>query len=358
MMAAIMFFLSAALFLDAESIGDDVVATIRLAKTTETVFLSQLKKQIDAAETAYTKGQALPTDQRKLILDQMIMRILYVQAAERDKVVVTQDQLKSSIDAFKSQLLRSAGINREVTEPEWQTLVKSNTGMAYEDWLKQFKNSVVLPQVYIMQKRGQEISGIASPTDAEVQEFYEANRSQFLRHDMVSLSHIFVDTSKLTNKEDRDKASRRADDISRELRAGGSFKDLVLKYSDDTGTKYKDGKIGWVDRENAQQRQVLGSDLYNAVFKMKPGDVSGVLASPSGYHIIRVDDRVDVKILNLDEPTLPDSKATVREYIRGSLLGQRQQTALAAAMQDLGDSLRKEAENAGGIKIFQEKLPW
>lgn len=347
----------AVLGLEAESL-DKTVATIRLAKTTETIFLSQLNKQIEVTETAYNNGQALPADQRKAIFDSMIMKILYVQAAERDKITVTAEQLKSSIDVFKLQLMRSAGVNREVNDAEWQMLVKSNTGMPYEEWLKQFKNTVLM-QVYAMQKRGQEINAVSAPTDAEVQDFYDANKSQFLRHDMVTVSHVFVDTKGLTTKEDRDKALKRAEDISRELRAGAAFKDLVLKYSDDTANKYKDGKIGWVDRENVQQRQVFGTEVFNAIFKMRAGDVSGVLASGSGYHIIRVDDKADAKILALEDayPT-PDSRTTVKEALRSNLLAQKQQAALATAMKDLGDSLRKEAESTQGVKILQENLPW
>jgi len=355
--ASIALLLAAVQGLGAEAL-DKTVATIRLAKTTETIFLSQLKKQIDATETALNKGQALSTEQRKSILNDMILKILISQAAERDKVKPTAEQSKAYLDSYRALILRQAGATSDIPEADWKNLVRNNTGMSYEEWQKQFEKTVVIPQVYVLAKRGQEIGSVVSPTDPEVQEIYDANKSQYLRHDMAMISHIFVDTTGLTSKDDRDKALKRAEDIARELRAGAAFKDLVLKYSDDSANKYKDGKVGWVDRENLQYKQALGPEIFAAIFRMSPGDVSGVLASPKGYHIIRVDERLDARILGLDDPIMPDNRTTVREYIRSQLLSQKQQLALANAMKDVGDTLRKEAEEAEGIRIFQENLPW
>lgn len=356
--AALSVFLANAFFLEAESL-DKTVATVRLAKTQETIFASQLKKSIDATEQLLNKGQTLSKENKQSILDEMIMKILIVQAAERDKLTVTNEMLKTAVDNWKKMTAQQMGWNRDFTDLEWQNLVKSQTGQTYDEWLEQFKDTVIIPQQYVYQKRGTQITGLAAPTDAEVQEAYDATRSLYIWHDMASISYIVKDTSTLTTKEDRDKALRLAEDIAQELRAGAAFKDLVLKYSDDTLNKYKEGKMaGWVDRENAQYKQALGAEIFNAIFKMQPGDVSGVLAGPRGYYIIRVDARIAPKLLGLDDPLVPDNKATVREAIRANLLAQKQQAAFTAALKDLGDTLRKEAEDAQGLKVFQENLPW
>jgi parvulin-like peptidyl-prolyl isomerase len=190
--------------------------------------------------------------------------------------------------------------------------------------------------------------------DSDTQDFYDSNKKQFFMDDMVTLRHIFVDTRGLVSKEDKDKAHKRADDILKELKAGASFGDLVMKYSEDTLSKYKGGDIGTLVRGDPQRTQLFGKDFFDEVFKLKQGDMSDVIQSNLGFHIVQVAARSDARLLGIDDKIPPLYQMTLREYIRQNLTVQRQNDAVSAALTLIVADLKKQAE----VKVFDDNLSW
>jgi foldase protein PrsA len=292
-------------------------------------------------------------EERRQVLDGLINRALIEQAADRDKVYVSDAEVKAKLDEVRKNTGVQLGAGRDLTESELQTLVK-NSGLAWDDYMKELRYSILTLNYVRFKKRGV-IEDVGQPTDAEVKAYYEANKvREFVTDDMVKLRQIFIDTRTLTTKEERDKASKRADDVIQELRAGAKFEDLVTKYSDDTSTKYKGGDVGYLTRIDEQRRQLLGKDFFDAVFTLKKGETSGVLTSTIGFHIVQVTDRIDAKLLGFDDKVPPLYQITVKEIIRRNLAVQKQNEAFTKALQDIVAALRKEAE----VKVFEDSLSW
>ena len=291
-------------------------------------------------------------DERKLALDSLVSTILIEQAADRDKVIVSDAELKASIGEYEQSLGNAANLGRAMTDADLQQYLQRN-GVLWNDFQKQMKDRLVLI-AYAKAKRKNLIEGMKPVRDEDVQNYYDSNKSKFFMDDMVSLRHIFIDTRPLTSKEDRDKAAKRADDILKELKGGASFGDLVMKYSEDTNSKYKGGQFGNFFRSDPQGRQLFGNAFFDAVFKMKKGDTSGVIQSNLGYHIVQVDNRLDAKLLTLDDKVPPMNQMSVRDAVRGTLVQQRQSETLQNALNDIVVELKKTAE----VKIFDDNLSW
>ena len=328
---------------------DKPAATVRLTKT-EVVSVSQLKKAVAPFEAQAKR--ALTVDERKLVLDKLVSTLLIGQAAERDKVFVSDAEVKAEISSTEKQLGAASNMGRDMTDAELQQYVRT-TGGNWDDFVKSIKDNKLLVN-YTLAKRKGLMEGLKPVTDQDVQDFYDSNKGSFFADDMVSIRHIFIDTHLLTSKEDRDKAAKRADDIYKELKAGAAFGDLVMKYSDDTSSKYKGGDIGMLQRSNQQQKQFYGSDFFDSVFRLKKGETSGVIQSNLGYHIVQVVSRFDAKLLTLDDKVPPTYQMTVREYIKGNLGMQRQREAVGKALDEIVADLKKQAE----IKIFTDNLSW
>jgi foldase protein PrsA len=328
---------------------DKPAATVRLTRT-ESVTVSQLKKAIAPFEAQARR--TLTTEERKQVLDKLISTLLVGQAAERDKVIVSDAEVKAEIVNTEKQLGAAANMGRDMTEPELQQYVKS-TGSSWDDFLKSIKDNRLLIN-YTLAKRKGLMEGLKPVSDQDVQDFYDANKASFFADDMVGIRHIFIDTHLLTTKEDRDKAAKRADDIYKELKAGAAFGDLVMKYSDDTTSKYKGGDIGTLMRSNPQQKQFYGNDFVEAVFRLKKGETSGVIPSNLGYHIVQVVTRFDAKLLTLDDKVPPLNQVPVRDYIKTNLGMQRQRDAMGKALDEIVADLKKQAE----VKIFADNLSW
>jgi peptidyl-prolyl cis-trans isomerase SurA len=328
---------------------DRPAATVRLTKTAS-VSVSQLRKALAPFEAQAKR--ALTMDERRLVLDKLVVTLLIGQAAERDKVIVSDAEVKSELATTEKQLGSAASLGRDMTEAELQQYVKTSGGN-WEEYVKSVRENRLLIN-YTLAKRKGLMDGVKPVTDQDVQDYYDSNKGSFFADDMLGIRHLFIDTHLLTNKDDRDKAAKRAQDIYKELKAGAAFGDLVMKYSEDTASKYKGGDIGMLLRSNQQQKQFYGSDFFDAVFKLKKGDTSGVIQSNLGYHIVQVVNKFDAKLLSLDDKVPPLNQVLVRDYIKQNLALQRQRETIAKALDELVVDLKKQAE----IKVFDDNINW
>jgi parvulin-like peptidyl-prolyl isomerase len=243
-------------------------------------------------------------------------------------------------------------LNRELTEQEFRQLLQQS-GLTWERYLEELEKAI-LQQTYVMEKKRAQFENIASPSAVEIEDFYEANKTAFVAPDMVRFKHIYIDTRNLTSANEKDQARSRAEEISRELRSGEAFDDLVVKYSDDRNSRYKGGDFGYLRRDDQARRQLLGREFFEAPFKMDVGEISSVLQSNIGFHIIRVTEKIPFRLLALDDSIPPQNNSTVSEQISAQLLQQKQAEFYQRALTDLIDDLKKKAE----IRIFEENLSW
>jgi parvulin-like peptidyl-prolyl isomerase len=329
---------------------DKPLATVRLTKT-QAITVKQLRRLVDPVESR-TKI-ALTKEQRLDALNNLISRALIEQAAERDKISISDGDFKTRLDALRNAYGMQLGLGRDLTEQELQAALK-NQGYVWDDWLKD-QRYLLLAVKYARFKNQPVFDAIKQPTDEEARAYYDANKTkEFVSTDMVHIRWIVVDTRALTSKEERDKAAKQADEVLKEFKAGAKFEDLVVKYSDDSASKYRGGDVSWVLRTNEQSRQYLGDAFMNTVFSMKKGDTSGVISTNQGYIIVQVIDRIDAKILGFEEMIPPLNQGTVKDAIKVSLYNQKMNDTLNKVVTDLAQALRKDAE----IKVFEENLTW
>jgi len=333
----------------AAQVLDKPAATVRLTKT-ESITISTLQKTATAMEAQAKR--ALTLDERKQLLDAMVGNALIIQAAGRDNVVVSEVEMKGAILEYQRQMGQMAGLGRNMTDAELQQYVKNN-GVTYEAFQKQLRDQQTVID-YVRKKKPAVFDAARPSTDQEIQDYYDVNKANFFMNDMITVKHIFVDTRQLPSKDDRDKAAKHADDVLKELKAGASFGDLVMKYSEDTKSKYSGGILNSFFRNDQQSRQFLGAAFFDGIFKMKKGETSGVMQSNLGYHIVQVTERLDARLLTLDDKVPPQNQMTVREAINASLVSQRQADSYKTALQDIVVDLKKQAE----IKIFDDNLNW
>jgi foldase protein PrsA len=325
---------------------DKPAATVRLTKT-ESITVSVFQKTAESLEAQAKR--VLTTEEKKQLLDDMIGNILILQAAVRDNVVVSEAEMKTTLTEYEKQMGQMANLGRSMSDAELQQYVKSN-GVTYEAFTKHLRDQQTVT-AYVRKKKPDVFNGSRTATDQDIMDYYDANKSNFFVNDMVVLKHIFIDTRQLATKDDKDKAEKHAGEVLQELKSGASFSDLVMKYSEDNRTKYTGGLFGTFFRNDTQSKQFLGATFFDAIFKLKKGETSGVLQSNQGFHIVQLTDKEDAKLLGLTEKD-PRSNLTVKEEINNILVNQRQQELYKAAVVDIIAELKKQAE----IKIFDDNL--
>jgi peptidyl-prolyl cis-trans isomerase SurA len=338
--------LSAPAFAD---VIDKPVVTVKLTKL-EAITLKQFRQKVEALESR--TQNTLSMEDRKKLVDLLVADILIKQAAEKEGITIPQQEFDSRLEQAKKAGGLSLNLNRELTDAELKSLIQQS-GISWDEYVEQLRKAL-LQQKYVMLKKKALFESVGQPTEAEIVDFYESNKTAFVAPDMVRFKHIFIDTRNLASKEEKQKAQDRAEEIIRELKNGASFDDLVVKYSDDKNSRYKGGDFGYLRRDDQASKQLLGKDFFEAPFKMKVNETSPVLQSNIGLHIIKITEKIPFRLLALDDPIPPQNATTVRQEISAQLVMRRQTEIYQKVLMELLGELKKKAE----IKVFEENLSW
>lgn len=135
-------------------------------------------------------------------------------------------------------------------------------------------------------------AGTPDVTDADVKTFYDQNPDKFKRPEQVRASHILFKTD--GDAAAKTKARAAAETVLKEAKGGKDFGALAKQHSSD-GSASQGGDLGFFEKER------MVSEFSNAAFAMLPGQISEIVESQFGYHIIKVTDRKAPETIALDE---------------------------------------------------------
>ncbi len=158
------------------------------------------------------------------------------------------------------------------------------------------------------------IQGGVQVTRDDLQTYYNQHRDQYRVSEQAKVSHILIKTplpgpdGKIDDKGVAE-AQHRAEDLLKQLKAGAKFEDLAKKYSEDPGSAKEGGSLGWIGKGRTVP------EFEKAAFSLPKGQISDLVKSSYGFHIIRVDDKQDAHMKALEEvkddiePILKQQKA-------------------------------------------------
>ncbi|TDV17290.1 SurA N-terminal domain-containing protein [Paraburkholderia caballeronis] len=131
------------------------------------------------------------------------------------------------------------------------------------------------------------VAASVQPGDADLQKFYNDNIKRFRTDEQVRASHILIAVPKDANAADRKAAQQKAESILAEVKAHpDQFAQIAQRASQDPGSASKGGDLGYFGRG-----MIAGGDAFdNAVFALKKDEISGVIQSDFGYHIVKLTD--------------------------------------------------------------------
>jgi len=323
-------------------------AIVRLTKS-EPITVRQIKTEIEkfAWVTLFQRLGRAPTsaeiasvvqnstiDERKLVLDSMINQKLLLQAAERDRITVTDNELNMQIEELKTQMAQAIG--RQPTEDEFRIAIKNETGQdqpAFRDTMRR----QLIAQKYLMAKKQDILSSIKPPTDMEIVNIYNLSKAQFVRPDTVRFIMIMVPYGPDATSKSR--AKELSDRLNREIGANPSRFDEAVVKGQSPNSGYQAGDAGYLPRNLLAQRRA-GEDFINTAFALKQGEVSKVIDGIQGYQIIKITETYSQKALELDDIFELGTRMTVRQYIGENLFLQRQQDIFTKAQEELIKDLR------------------
>jgi foldase protein PrsA len=179
----------------------------------------------------------------------MITEILIDQAAKENKISISDGQINDEIAKVKAQFS---------SEAEFQSALVQYK-LTLDSYKEQMRLRLILARL-----------GEPKPaTEAELTAYFNENKAKYDQDEEVNVSHILLKT------EDEAKA------VLAELAKGADFAKLAKEKSEDPGSKDNGGEIGFAAKGQ------LVKEFEDAAFKLKPGEISGIVKTQYGYHIIK-----------------------------------------------------------------------
>lgn len=162
--------------------------------------------------------------------------------------------------------------------------------------------------------------------DAQLHEYYDSHRDQFRTPERVKVRHILLMTQGKP-KDQVDKMKAKAEDLLKQIKGGGDFAALAKANSEDPGSKANGGDLGWVVRGQTVK------NFETAAFSLKPGEISPVISTEYGFHILQVQEKQDARLQPFDE-------------VKGALAVDIRKNSLNDRVQNLADQARAEIVKA------------
>ena len=192
------------------------------------------------------------------------------------------------------------------------------------------------------------VQPLAKPvTDEEIQKYYEANKTNYNEPEQVSARHILIKTSPNASEQEKTDAKNKIDSILKEIRGGTDFAELAKKDSQCPSAP-QGGDLGYFTRGQ------MVKTFEDAAFALQPGQVSDVVETEFGYHIIRVDNKKEAKQLTLEE---------VQSRIKDILANEETDKALAEWLKPIKESasikilMKSEATTKAEVTPKTETTP-
>jgi peptidyl-prolyl cis-trans isomerase D len=174
-------------------------------------------------------------------------------------------------------------------------------------------------------------------TDQELQAYYDQHRDEYRLPEQVKVAHILIKTplpgpdGKVDEKA-VEAARKKAEDVLKQVKAGGDFAKIAGQNSDDPGSAKNGGELGWIGRGRTVP------EFEKTAFSLPKGQTSDLVKSSYGFHIIRVEDKQEAHVKTLAEvkseiegKVKEEKSAHATEVAANSLLGQARTDGLDKA---------------------------
>ena len=294
-------------FIGEERYDDFVQNNFNMSRTD---FEQQLKEEIliNRLEAFITGGLTVPNS---------TVRSEYLKQATKVK--------------FQYAVLSDAELRKQITpsDAELKTFFQQNAA----------RYRTAIPETrkvqYVSFALNQVPGGVPQVSGADVQQYYNEHHQQFQVPEEVRVRHILIKVPTNANAQVVAAAKAKAEDILKQLKAGGNFADLAKKYSDDPGSKTQGGELGFI------QHGATVPAFDQTAFSLQPGQLSSVIRTQFGFHILQVEEKQPAHLKPVDD---------VHDLILANLTQQAQ----AKAAQEYAAKLQAQAAQVGLQKMADQ----
>ena len=261
--------------------NEDIVAVVNGTKITKSDFEKTALKvgkeyeMIFGEEIWTSEGEGEKTFKEEFdneILNVMISQEIVNQQAEKENITVTDEEVANEMSSYMQMIENVDEYNKFMEE----------NGIDEEFLKNHFR------QTLIFDKYRNKIMSETEITENDLRDYYNTHIDEYKKEE-IKASHILIttlnDMGEPLSEEETAKKESEAQDILARIKQGEDFEALAKEYSDDKASASNGGDLGYF------AKGVMVPEFEEAAFKLEKGQVSDVVKSSFGYHIIKVDDK-------------------------------------------------------------------
>jgi len=253
-----------------DSTPDAKVAIVNDIPITETDVTLEVKRiQFQAKAMQKPLDPSMMLSMREKVIDSLINRELLYQESKAKGITTDEADIDNSIDQIKQRL--EAGQSFESLMVEM--------GISMETMRTQVGQASAIQKLLEM-----EVYPKAMVSEKESRIFFENNPQYFKKPEEVKASHILIQVTADASEEEKLAARKKIEDIQIKIEAGDDFADLARQYSEGPSS-VNGGDLGYFDRKK------MVKPFSDAAFDLTPGQVSNIVETRFGFHLIKVYDK-------------------------------------------------------------------
>jgi peptidyl-prolyl cis-trans isomerase C len=221
-----------------------------------------------AARSKFYHGKPPEAEVAKLqreVGDKLVNDVLLAAEAKRRKIKPNEAEVQKELDAYEARYAKS---------PMWKT----GRATLLPPLKKKLEDQSVLQQLEATVRK------VPSPTERQVEQYYDKNKDKFTEPEQVKISMILLKVDPSSPQAKWNAALDEAAALSKRLRGGANFAELARKHSGD-GSASKGGEMGYL------HRGMLPEPAQQAIDKLKPGAISDAVPLLEGVAVFRLEDR-------------------------------------------------------------------
>ncbi|MBC6990780.1 MULTISPECIES: peptidylprolyl isomerase [Hymenobacter] len=254
-------------------VGRKIVDGIIVKVDNQIVLRSDLEGAY-AQEVARAEGKPLPPDTQCRILQGMVLNKLMLAKAETDSVVVSDDKVKSELDRRMAYFVQQIGSEQKLEE-------------YYHKPLRQLKEDL-RPQVkeqLVQQEMQEQIAGKVTVTPREVKQYFNRIPKDSLPYFSTEVEVGQIIKFAQVNQKAKQATIAKLNELRARIQAGEDFATLAKQFSQDPGSAAEGGYLGFFKRHE------LVPEYEAAALRLEPGQMSPVVESQFGFHLIQLIER-------------------------------------------------------------------
>ncbi|ADE15186.1 SurA domain protein [Nitrosococcus halophilus Nc 4] len=262
-----------AVFWSMGSFGATILDRIVAVVNEEVVLESELEQMVHTVqEQLVAKGTPLPPDYmlEQQVLERLVMQQLQLQLAARTGIRVGDETL--------NQALRRIAEDNGLTLSQFRDVLEQD-GYNFPSFRENIRRELIISQLH---KR--EVNDRVTVSEAEIDNFLTTQRKRGNQDVQYQLGHVLIAVPEAASPEQLQAARAKGEQLLRQLREGMDFQKAALAYSDGQQA-LEGGNLGW--RKMGQ----LPTLFVDVVPKLQVGEISELIRSPSGFHIVKLLDR-------------------------------------------------------------------